>query len=114
MQAFAFVIEEELQRQTEGLLLMTQFPINYFAVADLDQRFDGYRDHFRKWTGVALTGEISRMMILSNRMTSCFLTGDRFWRFMRTEDYGPALEHLEGYESPFPKYGETRLLTGFD
>ena len=65
MQAFAFVIEQELERQTEGLLLMTQFPINYFAVADLDQRFDGYRDHFRQWTGVSLTGKISQIRIPS-------------------------------------------------
>lgn len=56
MLSFAFVIEEELERQTEGLLIMTQFPINYFTVADLDQRFDEFRDHFHRWTGVELSG----------------------------------------------------------
>jgi len=95
MLSFAFVIEQELERQTEGLLIMTQFPINYFTVADLDQRFPEFRDHFQRWTGITLSG-------------------DKFWRFMRVEDYGAALEELEGYESPLPKYGETPLLTGYD
>lgn len=56
MTSFAFVIEQDTERQTEGLLLMTQFPINYFTVAELDQRFPNFRDHFQKWTGKALTG----------------------------------------------------------
>ena len=56
LQAFAFVIEEELERQTEGLLLMTQFPINYFTVAELDQRFPEFRQHFHDHTGATLTG----------------------------------------------------------
>lgn len=57
MLSFAFVIEEEMERQTEGLLVMTQFPINYFTVADLDQRFPEFREHFKQWTGCTLTGK---------------------------------------------------------
>lgn len=95
MTCFAFVIEQETERHTEGLLLMTQFPINYFTVAEVDQRFPNFREHFKKWTGKDLTG-------------------DKFWRFNRVADYGGKLERLEGYESPLPKYGEYQLLADPD
>lgn len=54
--AFAFVLSKKLERQTEGMLLSTQFPINYFAVAELDQVFEDFRDYFKQWFGHQLEG----------------------------------------------------------
>eukprot|EP00894_Picocystis_sp_ML_P000016 jgi/Pico_ML_1/50533/g1723.t1 len=66
--AFAFLLYKKVQRQTEGLMETTQFPINYFAISELEQWFPDFRDVFEQQP-----------------------TGD-FWRFHRVHGYGSQIE----------------------
>jgi hypothetical protein len=61
---FAFLLAKGVPRHTEGIMLSSEFPINYFAVSEVTQHFDDFAD---AWGGA--------------------LKKD-FWRFNRTQDYG--------------------------
>jgi hypothetical protein len=66
---FSFLLAKEVPRQTDGMLLSSDFPINYFSVSEVHQFFDDFEDFFQ--------GEWLKK-------------GDQheFWRFNRTQDYG--------------------------
>lgn len=61
---FAFLLAKGVHRQTSGMLLSSDFPINYFAVSEVHQHFEDFAD---AWGGALRT---------------------EFWRFNRTQDYG--------------------------
>eukprot|EP00250_Pteridium_aquilinum_P010810 c19642_g1_i1 orf=254-1516(+) len=63
-----FLLYKKIPRHTEGLLDASTFPINYFAVTQVCQFFKDLDDWFP-----------SKLP-------------DNFWRFMRTEMYGPAID----------------------
>ncbi len=66
---FSYLLAKEVPRQTDGMLLSSDFPINYFSVSEVHQFFDDFEDFFQ--------GEWLKK-------------GDyhEFWRFNRTQDYG--------------------------
>ncbi|KAL3690234.1 hypothetical protein R1sor_016543 [Riccia sorocarpa] len=59
-----FLLHKKVPRRTEGLLGGGDFPINYFAVSEVAQRFDDMKDWF--------TGELP----------------ESYWRFNKVFDYG--------------------------
>lgn len=65
---FAFLLRKKVPRSTEGMILSSQFPSNYFSVSEVEQFFDDFGDEFKDLG--ELPGEAG------------------FWRFARTEDYG--------------------------
>jgi len=66
---FSYLLAKEVPRQTDGMLLSSDFPINYFSVSEVHQFFDDFEDFFQ--------GEWLKR-------------GDyhEFWRFNKTQDYG--------------------------
>lgn len=70
----ALLLRAKVARSTEGMLLSSQFPVNYFALGQVEQWYgDEFREEFARVTG----GEQ-----LQND------TAD-FWRFSKVHDYGP-------------------------
>ena len=64
---FAYLLAKGVQRQTDGLLTISEFPINYFSISEVHQFFDDFDSFFGDdWLKDA----------------------EAFWRFNRTEDYG--------------------------
>lgn len=63
-----FLLYKKIPRHTEGLLDPCTFPVNYFAISQVAQFFNDLNDWFP-----------SKLP-------------DNFWRFMRTELYGPAID----------------------
>lgn len=60
---------KKLPRHTEGLLSGDMFPINYFSVSEVSQRFDDFQDWFQ---GSELP--------------------DSYWRFNRIHSYGAQVD----------------------
>jgi hypothetical protein len=73
---FAFLLSKKILRQTEGLLTSETFPINYFAVSEVEQWYDDFK------------------IMFDNQK----LVGD-YWRFNRIYDYGA------GYSDSNPDLG---------
>ncbi|KAL4439433.1 hypothetical protein ABPG77_008762 [Micractinium sp. CCAP 211/92] len=65
---FAFLLKKKVPRQTEGILLNSQFSSNYFAISQVEQNFPDFAAAFAELG--QLPGE------------------EGFWRFNRTKDYG--------------------------
>lgn len=65
---FAFLLRKKVPRQTEGMLLSSQFTSNYFSISQVEQNFDDFAAYFAELG--QLPGESG------------------FWRFNRTKDYG--------------------------
>lgn len=59
-----------------GLLLSSQFPVNYFSISEVEQAFDDFQSVFMD-SGKQLPGE------------------DSFWRFNKIYDYGAKDEDLD-------------------
>jgi hypothetical protein len=68
---FAFLLHKKVQRHTEGLLT-EEFPINYFSVSEVSQRYDDFKDWF--------TAELP----------------DSYWRFNKIHSYGAEKPPLLG------------------
>jgi hypothetical protein len=64
---FSYLLAKEVPRQTDGMLLSSDFPINYFSISEAHQFFDDFEDFFQQ-------GWLEK--------------DTKFWRFNRTEDYG--------------------------
>eukprot|EP00803_Ostreobium_quekettii_P010351 evm.model.scf_81.7 EVM.evm.TU.scf_81.7 scf_81:74400-78145(-) len=71
---FSFLLANKVPRHTEGMLLSSQFPINYFSISELEQWFDEFKGVFSS------IGD---------------LKGSEFWRFNRLFDYGGVNDNLE-------------------
>ncbi|KAK9837885.1 hypothetical protein WJX74_007198 [Apatococcus lobatus] len=70
---FSFLLAKRVQRQTEGLLLSAQFPINYFSISEVEQNFPDFE---AAWEGHGIQ-----------------LPGDgKFWRFNKIHNYGSSDE----------------------
>lgn len=67
--AFTFLLQKKEPRHTEGLMLSSQFPINYFSISELDQVFPDFQKLYTS-QGMALGGD------------------GKFWRFNKLHDYG--------------------------
>ncbi|KAL4437252.1 hypothetical protein ABPG75_004391 [Micractinium tetrahymenae] len=65
---FAFLLKKKVPRQTEGMLLNSQFSSNYFSISQVEQNFPDFAAEFAELG--QLPGE------------------EGFWRFNRTQDYG--------------------------
>lgn len=78
-----FLLYKKIPRHTEGLLDASTFPINYFAITQVCQFFKDLNDWFP-----------SKLP-------------DNFWRFMRTEMYGPAID-------PPPELGPTEKVSIYE
>eukprot|EP00475_Leptophrys_vorax_P022640 TRINITY_DN30857_c0_g1_i1.p1 TRINITY_DN30857_c0_g1~~TRINITY_DN30857_c0_g1_i1.p1 ORF type:complete len:420 (-),score=26.91 TRINITY_DN30857_c0_g1_i1:217-1476(-) len=81
----AFLLWKKLPRQTEGLLTSDMFPVNYFAVSEVAQKFS----ELKEWFPQGLP--------------------ENYWRFNRIHSYGPedAAYATQGMEQPqlfSPKY----------
>lgn len=59
-----------------GMLLSSQFPINYFGISDVEQWFEDFTDEYAD-TGKVLPGSA------------------KFWRFNRLHDYGDSSSALD-------------------
>ncbi|CAM6033236.1 unnamed protein product [Sphagnum compactum] len=68
---FGFLLHKKVQRHTEGLLT-EEFPINYFSVSEVSQRYDDFKDWF--------TAELP----------------DSYWRFNKIHSYGAEKPPLLG------------------
>ncbi|KAK9840654.1 hypothetical protein WJX81_007501 [Elliptochloris bilobata] len=66
--AFSFLLAHRVPRQTEGMLLSSQFPVNYFSISELEQFFPAFADEYSKFDR-SLEG------------------AGKFWRFNRLHDY---------------------------
>ncbi|KAL4530637.1 hypothetical protein Ndes2437B_g04120 [Nannochloris sp. 'desiccata'] len=89
---FSYLLAKEVPRQTDGMLLSSEFPINYFSVSEVHQFFDDFEEFFQ--------GEWLKK-------------GDyhEFWRFNRTQDYGYKGENesVEALAAMFqPKLGNSQ------
>ena len=42
--SFSFILSKKIARQTEGMLMSNQFPVNYFSISELEQWFDDFKD----------------------------------------------------------------------
>lgn len=72
--ALSLLMEKKVPRHTEGLLLSSQFPSNYFSISEVEQWFgDDFNEVFERCTGEPLQD------------------GAKFWRFNRVHTYGPAM-----------------------
>jgi hypothetical protein len=40
-------VREQVPRSTEGMILSSQFPSNYFSVSEVEQFFDDFGDEFK-------------------------------------------------------------------
>lgn len=78
-----FLLFKKIPRHTEGLLDASTFPINYFAITAVCQFFKDLNDWFP-----------SKLP-------------DNFWRFMKTEEYGPAID-------PPPELGPAEKVSIYD
>ncbi|KAK9829795.1 hypothetical protein WJX72_007953 [[Myrmecia] bisecta] len=76
---FAFLLAKKLPRRTEGILLSSQFPMNYFSISEVEQMFPDFADWFADQG--KLPGD------------------DKFWRFNRIHDYGSVKEDPNVYEN---------------
>eukprot|EP00891_Asterochloris_glomerata_P003517 jgi/Astpho2/3517/Aster-06431 len=64
-----FLLQKKVPRQTEGMLLSNQFPINYFSVSEVEQWYPDLADLWSKTEhGLPDAG--------------------KFWRFNKIHDYG--------------------------
>lgn len=71
--ALSLLLGKKLPRQTEGMLLSSQFPINYFSISEVEQWFGvEFQTCFEAAAGADLKAG-----------------DDDFWRFNRVFDYGP-------------------------
>ncbi|KAG2491838.1 hypothetical protein HYH03_009794 [Edaphochlamys debaryana] len=70
----ALLLRAKVARATEGMLLSSQFPVNYFALGQVEQWYgEEFRSEFERITGgIQLTTHESNA-----------------WRFNRIHDYGP-------------------------
>ncbi|KAK9918864.1 hypothetical protein WJX75_007628 [Coccomyxa subellipsoidea] len=76
---FAFLLRKKTPRQTEGMLLSSQFNINYFAISEVDQ---WWNDFVNEWTDIGKT-----------------LAGDgKFWRMNRLHGYGGMANDMANQE----------------
>jgi hypothetical protein len=73
---FTFLLQKNITRQTEGMMLSNQFPINYFATSEVEQHFPDFAEVYER-QGRHLQGE------------------GKFWRFNRIHEYGSQQENLE-------------------
>lgn len=68
----ALLLRAKVSRATEGMLLSSQFPVNYFALGQVEQWYgEEFLDEFER-----ITGGVRPM------------AEDDFWRFQRIHDYG--------------------------
>lgn len=76
----ALLLRAKVARSTEGMLLSSQFPVNYFALAQVEQWYgDEFLDEFERISGGLRPKDEKE-----------------FWRFQRIHDYGAlALETSE-------------------
>ena len=65
-----------------GLLPCTQFPVNYFSMSQLDQKFPDFKDVYAA-IGKPLEGE------------------GKFWRFNKVHDYGYKGEDAQALSDMF-------------
>ena len=76
---------KKIPRHTEGVLTSDQFPINYFAVSEVAQKFES---EFSTWFGRDMP--------------------DTYWRFNRIHSYGneraPVMSSEEVAQLAAPKY----------
>ncbi|CAI7908436.1 unnamed protein product [Closterium sp. NIES-53] len=80
----AFLLHKKIPRQTEGVLSSEQFPINYFAVSEVAQKFEDLGEWFPG-------GDLP----------------DSYWRFNRIHEYGNVTAPVSTQEAPqlySPKY----------
>ncbi|CAI5952118.1 unnamed protein product [Closterium sp. NIES-64] len=80
----AFLLYKRIPRQTEGVLTSDQFPINYFAVSEVAQKFAELGEWFPG-------GDLP----------------DNYWRFNRIHEYGNVTAPVSTQEAPqlySPKY----------
>ncbi|KAG6541799.1 hypothetical protein Mapa_016814 [Marchantia paleacea] len=65
-----FLLHKKVPRRTEGLMSGDMFPINYFAVSEVAQRFDDMKEWF--------VGELP----------------ETYWRFNKIHSYGPSADSV--------------------
>ena len=65
---FSFLLAKDVPRQTEGMMKSSEFPINYFAVSEVQQFFDDFEEFYK-----------AEWLVGAPHM---------YWRFNRTQDYG--------------------------
>lgn len=69
---FSFLLTKKIPRHTEGMMLSDEFPVNYFAVSEVEQDLEGFQDMFPEGP----------------------LPGDGgYWRFNKIHDYGATNEN---------------------
>lgn len=73
--AMSLLLSFKVCRQTDGLLLSSQYPVNYFSITQLEQWF---RDDFR--------AELAKVIGSKAYDTE---RNENFWRFNKIHDYGP-------------------------
>ncbi|KAL3161552.1 hypothetical protein ABBQ32_010419 [Trebouxia sp. C0010 RCD-2024] len=79
---FTFLLQKKEPRHTEGLMLSSQFPINYFSISELDQVFPDFQELYAS-TGKRLEGD------------------GKFWRFNKLHDYGYKGEDAQALSNMF-------------
>lgn len=80
--SFSFILSKKIPRQTEGMLMSDQFPVNYFSISELEQWFDDFKD------ALATIGK---------------LEGSEVWRFNRLFDYGGKCDDVESLNMALAK-----------
>ena len=89
-----------------GLLLSSQFPVNYFSISEVEQFYPAFADEYAKIGDRRLEGE------------------GKFWRFNRIHDYAnkarpptclkshvkPGLKRIRCQIGNFPLQGEGQIL----
>ncbi|DBB04825.1 hypothetical protein WJX82_007389 [Trebouxia sp. C0006] len=86
--AFTFLLQKKEPRHTEGLMLSSQFPINYFSISELDQVFPDFQVLYTS-KGMMLGGD------------------GKFWRFNKLHDYGYKGESAQALSDMFKLKEET-------
>jgi hypothetical protein len=78
--ALAFILHKKMPRHSEGMLSSAEFPVNYFAVSEMEQWYEQeFATSFLHTCGKELQDG-----------------NDFFWRMNKIHDYGGKLEDPRG------------------
>ncbi|GIL53949.1 hypothetical protein Vafri_9515 [Volvox africanus] len=96
----ALLLRAKVARATEGILLSSQFPVNYFALGQVEQWYgDEFRQEFERITGGVQLPDGNKDA----------------WRFNRVHDYGPMrVETAEQLSAAMGQSGRTELAEAMD
>jgi hypothetical protein len=80
---FEFLLKRKVPRQTEGILLSSEFTINYFSLSQVEQFYKNFAEEYANC-------QVGSSNSDGDGNNKALPDEQRFWRFNRIHDYGAA------------------------